>query len=758
MAYIEKDFPVERLNPVALAEGNSKKPVYQMHKWWARRLGSVFRMILLTALSSEGETSVSIWHKFCEGAELSGQTILDPFMGGGTPIVEALRLGCRVIGVDINPVAWFVTKKEIEPVSLDALDAALQTLEKTAGEEIRRYYRTTCPQGHPAEGMYYFWVKTAKCVRCGATVRLFPNYVLSRRDHLHVSICPTCLRIVETPGYRQHMVCPDCGTTFDPHKGVSERGLFQCPECGYRQRILDAVEHSGQRLEIQLYALEGYCETCGRFFKRVDEQDLALWEQARAEWERREHTLPVPQQPIPTEGRSDPRPVNHGYTHFRHLFNERQLLCLSLLLQRILELPDPNVRELMLLAFSDCLDTNNMFCKYEVDWRKISVFFGLHAYHPIERPTENNVWGTAFGRGTFVKCVEKVRRGKFYCQHPYERLPRPDGGRRRKHTRDRIEGYVVRDFDELMRTERGALLRCQSAEDLSFIPSASVDAVVTDPPYFDNVQYSELADFFYVWLRLGLKDTYPFFQPDFSGSPDEIVENERLGKTSQFFIRRLQRVFTECHRVLKDDGLLVFTFHHNRLDAWEGMARLLLDAGFYISATPVVRSEGRSGFHSSAGNIRYDCILVCRKQPAPPIETDWSSLKEKILADALSWAKRTVQSGMSLNRVDLFTIVMGKTIQYLTSTIAARFNPPDRTSVAGGAALPISLRQALEEMDNLMENISWEMEEGGSGFSPAPPPSAPYTEKLRPLTLFVLESKREHTDNPSHQQPEVTNH
>ncbi len=482
-------------------------------------------------------------------------------------------------------------------------------------------------------------------------------------------------------------------------------------------------------LDAQLHALEGYCETCGRFFKRVDERDIALWEQARAEWEQRRQTLPFPHQRIPTEGRSDPRPINHGYTHFWHLFNERQLLCLSVLLQRILELPDTNVRELMLLAFSDCLDANNMFCKYEIEWHKISVFFGLHAYHPIERPTENNVWGTAFGRGTFLKCVEKVRRGKAYGQHPYERLPRPGGGPQRKYTRDRIEGHLVESFDELMRTERGALLRCQSAEDLSFIPSASVDAVVTDPPYFDNVQYSELADFFYVWLRLGLKDEYPHFQPDLSGNPDEIVENQRLGKTSEFFVQRMKRVFTECHRVLKDDGLLVFTFHHNRVSAWEGIAHLLLDAGFYISATPIVRSEGRSGFHSSEGNIRYDCILVCRKRPAPPGETNWASLKEKILEDALYWSGRTVQSGLSLSRVDVFTIVMGKTIQYLTQALATDGSPP-----------VIALHQALEEMAGMVERVGQRIPETEVGETEASSLPSAYAEKVRQLTLFVLES------------------
>jgi putative DNA methylase len=81
MSYIEHDFPVEKLNRVALAEGNSKKPVYAMHKWWARRLGSVFRMIILAAFGEDGEPAESVWGKFCQGYNLQGKLILDPFMG-----------------------------------------------------------------------------------------------------------------------------------------------------------------------------------------------------------------------------------------------------------------------------------------------------------------------------------------------------------------------------------------------------------------------------------------------------------------------------------------------------------------------------------------------------------------------------------------------------------------------------------------------------------------------------------------------------
>ncbi|MEW6418432.1 MAG: DNA methyltransferase [Nitrospirota bacterium] len=729
MKFIEKSFPVEYLNQVAMAEGNAKKPVYQMHKWWARRLGSVFRMITLSAFSDQTVSDNDIWQHFCNGARRDGVIVLDPFMGGGTTVVEALRLGCKVIGVDINPVAWFVTKKEIEPVELANLDTAFQELEKSAGNFIKQYYLTSCPSGHAAEVMYYFWVKIAICKTCSSLIKLFPNYELSRRNHANVVLCPKCSQIIETLGHDPKTQCSECGTVFDPREGVSSRGIFRCSECRTEQRILDAINENGGRLNVELYALEGFCNSCGRFFKRVDLNDIALWKRAKNEYEKHKNTLLIPHQKIPTEGRSDPRPVNHGYTHFKDMFNERQLLCLSHLLRQILKITDTNIRELMLIAFSDCLDANNMFCKYEIEWHKISLFFGLHAFHPIERPTENNIWGTEYGRGTFVKCFEKVRRAKLFCKKPHERLPTENNRRFSKHTdNERIEGNIVESFEKLEPVDRAALLRCNTAENLSFIPDKTVDAVITDPPYFDNIQYSELADFFYVWLRLGLRDLYPCFIPELSSRSNEIVQNEKMGKTIEFFNEGLTRVFAGCHRVLKDEGLLIFTFHHNKLWAWESIGKILLDAGFYISATPIVRSEGKSGFHSSKGNIRYDCILVCRKRPSKWDNDSWISLKELILKDAIMWTKRTLKSGMLITEVDIFTIIMGKTIEYYTKAFPniKHYNEP------------ITLAEALHEMKEFADHVT------ESAQPEKPLVSKCYSKKAEQLTLFIKESREKY--------------
>src|SRR3984893_6338373 len=109
----EKPYPIVAISRLALCEGNAKKPVYMMHKWWARRLGVVFRMLLLTQAGPDRNCEDDVWDRFYSPARLPQDfTVLDPFLGGGTSLVEAAKLGAHCIGCDIDPVACFVTQME----------------------------------------------------------------------------------------------------------------------------------------------------------------------------------------------------------------------------------------------------------------------------------------------------------------------------------------------------------------------------------------------------------------------------------------------------------------------------------------------------------------------------------------------------------------------------------------------------------------------------------------------------------------------
>jgi len=585
LARIEHNFPIEQVNPLAEREANAKRPIYMLHKWWARRLGCVFRTIVLSALIPEEE-----WQRLDETARRQGATawdwlyyrqchkgfvgqtsglshhghgcavelidrylkdrvVLDPFMGGGTTVVEALRLGCRVIGVDVNPVAWFIVKKSIEPVDLKKLDAAFQRLEAEVAPDILKFYRTPCPVGqssglpyHLADVMYIFWVKTVRCSSCGQKTRLFNSFRLATKNGQDAVVCPACygvhwvdVDVEQTSGLLY--TCPDCGHAFNPREGFASGGRFTCEHCGQQDETVAWVRRTGQSPGYEMFAIEYYCPTCeeayiaqgyrrsqaqqmARGYKGAEEADRRLYREACREFEKERATLPLPEGEIPAEGRSDPRPISFGLRRWADLFNPRQLLGLGRLLRAIRQIEDPAVREILVATLADACNHNNMLCKYHATYRKLEALFGHHAYWVPDQPMENNVWGTQFGMGPFQTKFQKTREAMAWLQKPEEITSSGKMG-----LGDSPATTVARTPDAVLRGDGRACLAARSAEDLSFIPSNSVDAVITDPPYYGNVQYAELSDFFYVWLRQGLPD-YPEFAPPLVPKEREIVARQ----------------------------------------------------------------------------------------------------------------------------------------------------------------------------------------------------------------------------------------
>jgi len=664
MSYITKDFPIERLNEVALKEANAKKPIYQIHKWWARRLGSIFRMIILTTFLPSDISEYELWRKFYQKMEFPDKIILDPFMGGGTTVVEALKLGCKVIGVDIHPVAWFVTKKEIDPLNLDRFKEEFDKLDERVADKIKKYYKTLCPKcGQEVDAIYIFWVKKIKCLRCGNEVPLFRSFKMaSLSNKLHVVFCPACKEIIETEEVSKEITCPNCENKFIPSRGYTDGKHYFCP-CGDKSEVLRSVRRQGKIPNAEIYAVEYYCPYCGeRGYKKADEYDHKLFLMAKEEFEQREKELLIPKQELP-DGYNTRQAKNFNYKYFHEMFNERQLLCLSMLLKDILKIEDENVKEFMILAFSDCINSNNMFCIYNKSRREAEPLFGLHAYYPKNQPVENNVWGAKYGYRTFIKCANKVLRAKRYMQYPYEIRNKSN----KIIVNEGVKGVQVKDFDELSRGEGNVILRCGTSEDLSIIPDKSIDAVITDPPYYDNVMYSEIADFFYVWQRLALKEIYEYYEGEYSPRAREIIKNEVQGKDDEFYLHGLTRIFKECNRVLKDDGLMIFTFHHEKSKAWASTLKSILEAyeekwpRLIIDAIYAIRSEGEAEVHGKG--IRYDIIIVCRKTFEEPERISWETLKDRIHDRAKEVLERLWLSGRDLRDEDMFVVTMGKCLE-----------------------------------------------------------------------------------------------
>jgi len=161
----------------------------------------------------------------------------------------------------------------------------------------------------------------------------------------------------------------------------------------------------------------------------------------------------------------------------------------------------------------------------------------------------------------------------------------------------------------------------KSSSDLQELPSKSVDFIITDPPYLSNVMYSELADFFYVWLQLALQRKYKGFSSDSVRSSEEAIKDLSSESDATRYESILTKVFIECARILKDDGLLVFTFHHGSAEAWDALGESLRHAGFQVSTFYPIYSEMDVGVPIlGKESVKLDAILVCEKWSGRPTE------------------------------------------------------------------------------------------------------------------------------------------
>lgn len=198
-------------------------------------------------------------------------------------------------------------------------------------------------------------------------------------------------------------------------------------------------------------------------------------------------------------------------------------------------------------------------------------------------------------------------------------------------------------------------------------PTASVDLVITDPPYAGSVQYAEMSDWSYVWLHHVLAEHYPDqFGPEITLKSQEIIEDQAM-KDADWYFEQLTEAWRECHRVLKDDGLLVFTFHHKEGDRWTGLLRSLFDAGFYLVAAYPTHSEALNSIVIQAtGGITYDIIHVCRKRQGEPETIPWTVLRRQVQRDAREQLRAIEASGDVLPGPDVWMILLGKALKHFS--------------------------------------------------------------------------------------------
>ncbi len=636
------------------------RPIYSLHKWWARRPGAQFRSIILMAtgvdsnlfqMNQRGDLLDS--STYLQSHDFEDLIIFDPFMGGGTTLVEGNRLGAKVIGCDINPVSYWIVRESLRPIDLNQLKVHFKQLEQRVGVKIRDLYTTDCSvcNARSADGMYVFWIRKVNCSECDEEVSLYKRTLLNGGLRRNIPItqqnpatvfCPTCFDVVHWTGEGQS-VCLNCGRSFNPFEGTYDQGRVQCKNCGKNLKLVELIEQ-GQSIQEHLVAIEYWCPICKkRMYKAPDKRDLEKLKGIQLKFEHLRKSLAIPEQRI-LEGTSSERWRNHGYDFYNQVFSPRQHLAFNLLIDGIKEIPK-DFRESFVTVFSNSLEYNNMMTPYNYPHRKLHHLFTYHALPLTTTPVENAVWGCEEkGAGTFVNCFGRYVKAKEYCQNPFDKYKDSLGNIRTAYSNsEKIEAQLVKTFESLRNTKRGALLFCRDSSNIPEIPDDSVDLVITDPPYFDNIHYSELSNFFYVWLRLLVNDVN--FETENVPTEKEAIVNSGMNKGEDRYGLLLTSVFRECQRVLKKDGVLAFTFHHTKLRAWWMILSAVRDSGFRITDAFPISSEYKVSPHiRKKKSLDMDLVVFCksRKHSLKPV-----TALDKLVRSAL---ERVSQEQREANR------------------------------------------------------------------------------------------------------------
>ncbi len=268
-----------------------------------------------------------------------------------------------------------------------------------------------------------------------------------------------------------------------------------------------------------------------------------------------------------------------------------------------------------------------------------------------------------------------------------------------------------------------------TSTELNQLDDNNFDLVITDPPFGGLLHYSELSDFFYVWLRLVLKEKYPKeFTPEYTPKSLEVVANKAREPEDAdgFYQRLLTQCWREAHRILKPAGILAFTFHHSEDEPWVAVLESLFNAGYYLEATYPIRSDetkGEGEFGSKT--IEYDIIHVCRKRTEEPTPVSWGRMRREVLADVRNLqAMLEMHAKEGLPTADLQVIRRGKALEYFSRHYGKVYVDDDK---------PISVREALIGINQLID------EDTNKSKDPPPINAEPMTR----LFLRIFDSKRE---------------
>jgi len=504
-------------------------PVYKMHRYFARRPWSVFRAII-------------------EHYSNPGSVVLDPFCGGGVTLVEGLRLGRKVIGVDINPLATFITRLEISEIDLDELREGFRRISEKTAQQILALYQCKCRKcGADATLRWLEWSNVYECNECHRAIAISTRPKIRWGTYKCHDACGSLINITDATmigdiPIQAEIICSNCDEVYRINLVGEEAENFRPDPVATKaleNSLFGIIPHDrmSQRLELR-------------------------------------------------------RPYNAHLDRYADFLTPRNRIASAMLLDAILYEASP-VRDFLIGTF---LSTLNWAVRMCVLKKGSPAGWGAANFWTPQNPLEINVWNA------FQNRTKATLKGKE--QSEYE-----------------INGCQVKtainNSSDLKQAD--AFVLTQSSIKLP-LPNESVDAIITDPPYGGNVMYTELGNFFCVWV----KDVVGIPRNELIDDRQEAIVSRPHEKGLTEYRLLMHEVFKECHRVLKPHRWMVMTFHNREFKVWNAIHLAAHDAGFVLAEhdgmiyQPPIQQYTTTMYLYRQGAMLGDFILSFQKVEKQP--------------------------------------------------------------------------------------------------------------------------------------------
>ena len=647
---IEVSLPLQTVSEQSAREKSIRHGhISTLHIWWARRPLAAMRAAIFASLVPAPESdaerkrlenliaTIVDWDQVKAASAVGNSPaieearrliaeafpdgppkLLDPFMGGGATGLEALRLGCETHAVELNPVAHLIElctlvypqkygqpeairraeqpkqsrlpgHEEPEQMAMDlpAAEGSRNRLAEDieywgnwvlerAREEIGHLYEN--PDGDETV-VGYLWARTVTCPNpnCGAEMPLVRQWWLAKRTGRRIALKPVIERETKDISFEVVDMLHDDVGDFDPSEGTMHYGTATCPVCG-QSADGSYLQEEGKdgRMRQRLMAVVHDTDTRGKGYRPATESDRLLFEEAQKHLQNllSENEDLIPHEPVdPRRPSSSARGLSavtrYGIAEFKDIFNARQLLALGvlssqldsvyaeMLSRRLAQDYAKSVVTYLSLSVDRMADFLSTLCTWTVGGEFIGHTFVRHALAMVWDYIEVNPFSGSSGDWSgALDWIERV------IQHTARASDTP------------------------------AVVRQGTATRLPYTDH-SLDAVITDPPYYDAIPYSDISDFFYVWLKRSIGFLYPglFRTPLTPKAPEIIQHTARHGGDADvakdFYEQEMTRAFSEARRVLHSDGIAVIVFPHKSLAAWETLLQSLLHVGLVVGTKTV---------------------------------------------------------------------------------------------------------------------------------------------------------------------------